>query len=332
MGHTHIQSNSRDPQSIRDAFSILRHQRGRGQRDIATLLRISEAQLLSAHCNTDHRVVIPTNNLQTVRLRPEWPTLLEDMESLGEVLAVTQNSACIHETVGFYRYADCHQSLVKYLDKGHYNTIELRIFYRHWRLGFAVIETLADKVHHSLQFFDAQGCTVHTIHLRSTSQRSAYGDIVRQYADHKHRNDFKLPPAIVGPPTPHNDLHRMQVLRRANPAYAQATDAQAFERLLHLAMTNRMPIRVRVGNKGVIQTYTGILANMCKDGLWLNASASDFKLNLHQDQIDSAWIVRKPTTHGVVSSMELFDRGGTRVAKVGSALIPGKTIEFNQTG
>jgi hypothetical protein len=45
-------------------------------------------------------------------------------------------------------------------------------------------------------------------------------------------------------------------------------------------------------------------------GPWLNVLDPGFNLHLREDLIASAWIVRKPTADGVVSSLELFDAGG----------------------
>jgi hypothetical protein len=49
-------------------------------------------------------------------------------------------------------------------------------------------------------------------------------------------------------------------------------------------------------------------------GPWLNVLDPGFNLHLREDLIASAWIVRKPTADGVVSSLELFDAGGCTIA------------------
>ena len=77
--------------------------------------------------------------------------------------------------------------------------------------------------------------------------------------------------------------------------------------LLHLAAAQATPIMVFVGNRGMIQIHGGPVANIKQTGPWLNVLDSDFNLHLREDHIASAWIVRKPTADGIVTSLELFD-------------------------
>ncbi len=50
----------------------------------------------------------------------------------------------------------------------------------------------------------------------------------------------------------------------------------------------------------------------------------DFNLHLREDQIDTAWVVRKPTRDGDVTSLELFDKDGFCFAQLFGARKPGK--------
>ena len=45
-------------------------------------------------------------------------------------------------------------------------------------------------------------------------------------------------------------------------------------------------------------------------GPWFNILDPRFNLHLPEDAIPSAWVVKKPTSDGTVTSLELFDAGG----------------------
>jgi putative hemin transport protein len=49
-----------------------------------------------------------------------------------------------------------------------------------------------------------------------------------------------------------------------------------------------------------------------------------FNLHLREDHIASAWIVRKPTVDGLVTSLELFDADGNVIAMLFGERKPGK--------
>ena len=49
-------------------------------------------------------------------------------------------------------------------------------------------------------------------------------------------------------------------------------------------------------------------------GPWLNVLDAGFNLHLRTDRVASAWVVRKPTADGVVTSLELFDAAGETIA------------------
>ena len=56
---------------------------------------------------------------------------------------------------------------------------------------------------------------------------------------------------------------------------------------------------------------------------WLNILDPDFNMHLRTDLIDSAWLVRKPTSDGTVTSIELFDSGKELIAQFFGLRKPG---------
>ena len=147
-------------QTIRDHFSTLRRTSKARHRDIADTFKISEGELIAVHVGMadDDSPSI----LQATRLRPEWSAIIESLEPLGEVMALTRNASCVHEKTGVYRKASHHNQRGLVLG----GEIDLRVFYHQWAHGFAVSEQSEQGVQRSLQFFDAAGTAVHKIFLK----------------------------------------------------------------------------------------------------------------------------------------------------------------------
>jgi putative hemin transport protein len=65
-----------------------------------------------------------------------------------------------------------------------------------------------------------------------------------------------------------------------------------------------------VGNRGCIQIHTGPVKTLKTVGPWFNILDPGFNLHLREDAIAEAWVVRKPTRDGDVTSLELYDEDG----------------------
>ena len=318
--------------NLRSSFATMRRDGPRRHRDIAKILSISEAELLAAHCGPlqSDEVV----SLQAIRLNQNWSEHISTVESLGPVMALTRNDSCVHEKIGVYRPV----SQTGDIGIVHGGAIDLRLFYQSWQVGFAVTEQTARGVQHSLQFFDRSGTAVHKIFLRPESHLSAFNEIKERFADSEqspritvhgrevaksacgdqdidvHRlnqdwsemrdtHDFFL---IL---KKHN-VSRLQAFRLIGEGYAQAVRPGECRRILSFTSEKKIPVMVFVSNPGVIQIHTGVVSNISVTQGWLNILDPDFNLHLRQDQIASAWIIRKPTVDGMVTSLELFDHAG----------------------
>ena len=84
--------------------------------------------------------------------------------------------------------------------------------------------------------------------------------------------------------------------------------------VLEKAREQKLPIMIFVGNDGLIQIHTGQVENVIEARGWFNVMDEKFNLNINQDEIKSAWIVKKPSEDGIVTSLELFNRSGENVA------------------
>lgn len=331
-------------EEIRAAFWQARQNGKARHRDIATELKISEGQLIAAHADPSAIA------LQATRLRPEWPQIIAQVESLGTVLALTRNVSCVHEKIGVYQNTSCNAHVGLVLGQ----EIDLRIFYQQWAHGFAVQDQSGqgDQAQLSLQFFDAAGDAVHKIILKPQSDIAAYEHLVAQFAAPDQSAGISPTPAAPAKvETPDSEvdtaalhqawsqlrdthdffpmlkklgLGRLQALRLVGEDFAQAVDLDAARVLLEAAALQQVSIMVFTGNAGMVQIHTGPVHKIAIMGPWLNVLDANFNLHLRQDHIASAWLVRKPTVDGLVSSLELFDAAGNNIAMFFGARKPGQ--------
>ncbi|MBB5369426.1 MULTISPECIES: hemin-degrading factor [unclassified Janthinobacterium] len=328
----------RSTDSIAGEFARLRREKKARHRDIATELNISEGELIAAHAGLS---LADGALLGAERLQADWPAIIAALEPLGEVMALTRNVSCVHEKTGVYRNAshNHHVGLVLGGD------IDLRVFYRQWVHGFAVselTEKVGDKeVQRSLQFFDAAGHAVHKIFLKPQSDLAAYEALVTRFAD-----DDQEPGIAVTAPAPApvelpdaqidvagfraawadlRDTHefftllkkysvsRLQGLRLAEARFVQQLDKACVLDLLNDAARENVSIMAFVGNAGMIQIHSGPVQKIAVMGPWINILDARFNLHLREDHVASAWVVRKPTVDGLVTSVELFDEKGDTI-------------------
>ncbi len=335
--------------AIRDGYAQARRRGATRHRDIAAQLGISEGELIGAHAGAaDGR------SLMARRLRGPFAPLVAALENVGPVMALTRNASCVHEKVGVYRDASVGGPPGRQVGLVLGGAIDLRLFYRHWVHGFAVDELSAKGLHSSLQFFDAHGQAVHKVFARDDTDRSAWVHLIVQYLD---PDDTRAGLEVARSAAPQaetpdarvdvaglregwaslRDTHeffgllkrfevtRTQALRLAEERFVQRLDTSDIAAtLLQAAAAAAVPIMVFVGNPGTIQIHTGIVRRIVPTGPWINVLDDDFNLHLRQDQVASAWLVRKPTVDGLVSSVELFDAAGDTIAMCFGERKPGR--------
>jgi putative hemin transport protein len=316
------------PQALRDAWHALRSQKSLRIRDAAHTLGVSEAQLLATGVG-EH----------VIRLAGDLRDLMMRMGELGRVMALTRNEAAVHEKEGMYTNITHGDQVGLVLG----DAIELRLFYDKWAFGYAVEERVAQDTRRSFQFFDACGDAIHKIYLRDGGDVFAFEALRDAWAAPFHiPGETVLPrPAGSTPQRPDGDVdveamradwraigdaHQFSgLLKKYKVGRTQAyplignefaipllTDAPA--RLLQAAARIGQDIMVFVGNHGCIQIHTGPVKNVQRMGDWINVLDPDFSLHLREDRVAQAWLIKKPTADGIVTSIELFDATGEVIA------------------
>ncbi|WP_431048477.1 hemin-degrading factor [Roseateles sp. L2-2] len=335
--------------ALRQAFATARQERKARHRDIASDLRISEGELLAAHAGPFADEESP---LRARRLRAEWQDLIAALEPLGPVMALTRNESCVHEKVGVYSAVSA-MGPQRQMGLVLGGAIDLRVFYSHWRHGFAVAERLSDgALQRSLQFFDAAGQAIHKVFVKPESDLAAYEALVERFLADDQKPGFEpgdawqdpaeVPDARIdvaafrGEWASLRDTHdffgllkrhgltRTQALRLAEPRFAQPVALSSAQELLSRAAQENVSIMVFVGNPGMIQIHSGPVNKVAMMGPWINVLDPGFNLHLREDHIASAWLVRKPTVDGLVCSLELFDAQGRTIAMMFGERKPGQ--------
>lgn len=308
-------------------------------RDAAEKLNVSEAALLATQTGAT-----------VTRLKPQFTEILQDFSRLGRVMALTRNDAIVHERKGEYKNVEIiegHGKMGLVVNED----IDLRIFFANWHFAFAVASPSARGAMHSFQFFDLDGTAVHKVFLLAENDLEIYRELVAKYrlddqtpvveTEAKPAKKAETPDAEIDvegfrkgwarlrdthdffPLMRKFDVSREQALRLAAPEMACETAANGFRFILQEAARRKLPIMVFVGNAGIIQIHTGEVENVIEARGWFNVMDEKFNLHIDQDRIIRAFIVKKPTVDGVVTSVELFNAGGENVALLFGKRKPG---------
>lgn len=301
-------------------------------REMAFDLNVSEAELLMTGLG-EH----------VIMLRPEMDKILQEVETLGRVLAYTANDHCVHERKGTYlNFSETpHATLFVGED------IDLRLFLQHWKLAFAV----DDNGRRSLQFFDGQGSAIHKIYLTDESEYLAYDALVDNYiADLQQEIVIEKQVARRRPEKPDQDidvqgfqnawesmkdtheffglLHRfgvsrLQALRLAPAGRATSLPLGTFKAVVSSCEKTDTPVMIFVANKACVQIHTGPVKNLIDAGRWYNIVDPEFNLQLKEDAIAAVWHVVKPSEDGDINSLELFDASGELILQLFGKRKPG---------
>lgn len=342
--------NPTSPATLRSSFAALRAQ-GLRARDAARQLALSEGAVMAAHAVSQMSPLEASNAaLATVPLDGDWVRILQGLEGVGPVMALTRNEHVVHEKVGVYRNVSAQGPVGLAIGP----EIDLRLFLTHWHAGFHVVERHAHNPQgeqHSLQFFDRHGQAVHKVHARAQTDLSALDDLVQRHARPGDLPVFDTAPAPRTHDRPDADIDclglgdawsgmkdthdffpllkrfqvgRLQALRLMEGVHTRRTPLVVIEQLLHEAARTGLSIMVFAGNAGCLQIHTGAVHRIDTRGPWLNVLDEGFNLHLRHDAIHESWLVSKPTDDGTVTSIELFDAQGDLIAMFFGERKPGR--------
>jgi putative hemin transport protein len=302
-------------------------------RNAANTLDVSELELLL--CQPEG----------TVLLR-DYQAILDELPKLGRVMSLARNENCVHEVTGAYpaliREAGGMIGLV------HGGEQDIRWFFYCWKFAVAVRSGEGKNERFSLQFFDKSGTAVQKVFLTEDSNRAAYDTIVETFGTETRTVELEAIPHRPGNPAPADpelfktewsalqDTHDFFGLLRKHKVSRRGALKHAPEGMVHPLPLTAVPALIKglaasavrcmffVGNRGSIQIFSGEIKKTLRTGPWFNVLDPGFNLHLRDSAIDSAWLVRKPTVDGIVTSVECFDKDGEMVVQVFGDRKPGK--------
>jgi putative hemin transport protein len=105
-------------------------------------------------------------------------------------------------------------------------------------------------------------------------------------------------------------------LRAAGPEFARPLAPDAHRALFDVAARRAIPLMLFVSSDGMLQISSGPVPAPSLAGPWCNLIGERFNLHLDETAVARAWAVRKPTSGGIVTSLELYDAAGATVAQV----------------
>lgn len=302
------------------------HEPGLRARDLAHCLGVSEGELVA--CRVGDAVM---------RLDGPWDELIRELPKLGPVMVLTRNEGCVHEKVGKFGNIDLGPATGVVLN----DAIDLRIYLKHWRHGYAVTDMARGCKRDSLQFFDADGTAIHKIHRTGATDFSAWLRLTSRFAAGVQTPLFE--PRTVADPLPHlltdaavdvpslragwramrdgpHEFHdllyrhrvtRVQAARLVGRDLARRVDNAAVRRVLEQARDSGLSIMALTASPGVVQIHNGPVHRIKQTGDWLNVLDDGFNLHLRTDLVAESWVVEKPCQDGPVRSLEAYDADGT---------------------
>jgi putative hemin transport protein len=298
-------------------------------RNAAEALGVSELELLELQLGG-----------HATRLEGGWQSLLQEVEQLGKVMALTRNEYAVHERKGVYHN-------VSFMHDGKMGVavnpdIDLRLFMWEWEYGYAVEVPSRNRVMNSLQFFNGRGEAVHKIYLTNESDKAAYDQLVNKYrhadqttatqVDHSPKPEKTMVPDSeidvsafqeewrnlqdthdFFPLLKKYGLQRTQALRLAPEGFTEQVPNEAVVKMLEAAAEREVPIMVFVNSPGCIQIHSGPVKKLFPMEQWFNVMDPDFNLHLNLQGVTESWVVKKPTKDGIVTGLELFDETGEMI-------------------
>lgn len=313
-------------------------------RDCAEKLGVSEAELLAT-----------TVGDYSVRLEGDWTELVKRLPELGRVMSLTRNDSCVLEHKGSFQKVDIIGAGARAMATV-IGPIESRVFFAAWKFGFSVRQETPRGIKQSIQIFDEAGTAVMKVFLQGAtgnkagSDQEAFDRLISDFLSTDQSQNISVT-AIHDTPTKSKNevdanalvqdwgnmkdthdfygilrkhqVNRLDALYLAGDQYAYQLNKSAINIMLETAAADKLPIMVFVGNRGNIQIHQGKVQTIRLMDDWINVLDPDFNMHLKGNDVDTVWVVKKPTADGVVTAIEVFDNKKNMIVQLFGLRKPG---------
>lgn len=302
-------------------------------RELAKTLKITEGDLVACRQGVDSWAILPP-----------FQTLLAELHSVGEVMTITRNDAAVHETTGTYhKFSFMERSGMGLVLS---DDIDLRLFIHQWQNAFHVIE----NGRQSIQFFNTYGVAVHKVYQTNHTDTQNWDDLIARFRDptptiphflkEQEKEPVQIPEsfdqaqfaqewsnlkdvhAYHGMLKKHG-LSRTQALSQIGEQWALPLDTDCVMQALTFAQQEDCNIMVFVGNGDCIQIFSGAVKRLMATEGWFNVLDPSFNLHLRVDSITQAWAIKRPSSDGIITSIEAFNEAGESIITLFGKRKPG---------
>lgn len=260
----------------------------------------------------------------------EGRLLADELSSLGPIMSLVRNDHAVHETTGTFGELGGGAQVGLFLGEQ-----DSRLFFKHWVFVLSVVEGERE----SIQVFDATGQAVIKLYRLTQTDQQAWQTLIQA------RSTVRDVPLVLLPETPLErrpvkepqalregwsritDVHqfnnllkkhetdRLSAFEVAGSEWAQTIPCHAIETVMNACKERGIPLMTFVSNTGVVQIHTGAPGQLKRTGPWYNILDPNFNLHLNTEALKSAWVVRRPTVDGFVTSVEAFDSSDRTVVQ-----------------
>lgn len=289
----------------------------------ARRLGVSEAELVDCRCG----------HSKVTRLRIEWQSLLPALETLGPVLAVTENDAVRQE--GQISYRRIRRTRTRATMQQAALTLQMDL--HAVASVYAVTEVRHSRVRESLRFYDDRGTRLHRIDYTQASNDRAWRSLIRRLC-HPDQRPGLLSVTTAGefgaartepPPESRHGPERLPFeasagTRRRYPAgtaprtpeQAWTVDREALRWLVEASHEHDLRVAVRVCQGGWSQSHTGRLAPPPDTAGAIRLRGQGVRLQLQDTGAETMRIAQRRTHSGVTHTLEIFDQRGRLAAEL----------------
>jgi len=287
---------------------------------------------------TELDIVDQQLGVSSVALKTSFLGIVNSLSSLGYTTTEVYNNVAVQECRGFYMATACEDTINIIMANAKEAGIKLLL--DSWQCIYAVRKLTELGYRYSFQIFDKNGSVVQKIFMRSQSNFYAYQDIVNNYKDSFCKNtpiinkvvsniykevdvrelilDWRKAKSISHAEelTKKYKLSYQEIYRYIGDVYAEELPVKKLEVIMEQVTERNMPMSFYTFNNGASQYYSGTLDSAYASGDYLYCIAADFSLKILETGIANAWLVRKATSGGIVTSLEFYDSYGSQLLKV----------------
>lgn len=314
--------------------------------ELAKQLAISEGMALACQIGAD-----------VIRLDlTDIEKLLRGIKKLGVVTAHVQNNQVYNQITGMYEKVYVSQmgdnKMGLAINPG---GIDLRLFLNKWHCAFICTA----NSYKSIQFFDKYGVAVQKVNLTSDTPLDTLEQFISLF---KHEDQITLvsfeEKLLLGEPKTTPPQIDMKAFRND---WASLEDIHQFSGVLEKYQLDRIhayqligeqwateipssliasslftelkrsktEFMAFVGNDGAVQIASGHALGVNHLGQWCVISGNEFQLDINMSEIESVFLVKKPTDNGklVVSSIEFFNKNNETVLTLFGRRQEGNTLD-----